>query len=954
MDPGKPRRAGAPELVARRGSKNRVMQALMVAVLIAVGSLLLLTMRSASQGQLFAVSNSPNRGSHLLSGVEDTLHLPDPALELLNRGQVGGEDDDDDDDGDDDEDSSDGDMEDGAGDKEGEVDGQEDPMSILQLEAHLEEDVIESPPAPDSRAWDDPLLVGQVHPFWGHHEGDPKEQSESSAVPARPLSAEEHARLVAEEVRMVVTGGSSEHDADGSSSQGGSASSTDGNRDSSAHNEAGVNANEGSDGARVGGLESESQQAAAQEALVRVVTGEVLEGTQGDERGEEEEVDAAGTQQGRGAGADAAAGGEAGAAPGRLGKGGAPGRKKPAQRLRPGSPEPVRKLYPYDRNFTGPAPLEEDRIRCLGSMYPWSPFREDPFVGLASKAVASSKRAVRQQQQQPRGRRGRGRDGVADAGTVEGALGPEGHVHTDVIHAYVQAQHAVAQDTGGKARAAGSQDHDSDQLAEPVLTSLSRSQWANGRFADTVSPPMSTTTASATTSSRDNRAGANAGPAARASGDSSPSMGNPSSANAAKSRPVRANSNGAGGGAARGPAVAAQPVPRAQGGRAVSGGSQGRPANGVVKEGPLQDGGSGDARGGAGHQASSHNNVGGGGSSHSNGLGRGVRQDTVEPRPTRGPRRAGPDGVATSRRRLLAHGVTLRKFCSGVRAGQASKDEHALAACLKRDECGHKSDLIYKTLQSLHGFEIFNRMPRCLTVAREANCSSMEGNPETSIEGDFTLIPQRQLTAKHATCAIVANGPVMTKWGFGKIIDRHEAVFRFNMVPIKGFAEYVGTKTTYRLFNRWRAMKLARGDWPHGRTSAGDEKWIFWSYRSNTFLDAISKAYKRDVYLTSPHFQRWMVATYFSIMKDMGRIGMGAYKCPLNLSSGVHAVFLASKLCHVVNLFGFSYTERMLASNAGHYNRKHMMHRDHSWSFDALLLRLFRYSRTINICSAVG
>jgi len=68
----------------------------------------------------------------------------------------------------------------------------------------------------------------------------------------------------------------------------------------------------------------------------------------------------------------------------------------------------------------------------------------------------------------------------------------------------------------------------------------------------------------------------------------------------------------------------------------------------------------------------------------------------------------------------------------------------------------------------------------------------------------WSVLPQTDpfKRAHYRTCAVVASAGIMRNRLFGKQIDAHDAVIRFNSAFTRGMEAYVGSKTTIRLMNR--------------------------------------------------------------------------------------------------------------------------------------------------------
>ena len=253
--------------------------------------------------------------------------------------------------------------------------------------------------------------------------------------------------------------------------------------------------------------------------------------------------------------------------------------------------------------------------------------------------------------------------------------------------------------------------------------------------------------------------------------------------------------------------------------------------------------------------------------------------------------------------------------------------------------------------------------PICHTVTRGARCSTLSGNVQSGVPtGTWRREdrPPADLPAyKWRTCAIVANGPLSKVERNGKMIDAHDAVWRFNLMPASFASGFVGSRTSVRVFNRLRGYEATGKREGRGQSMKAKpgETWMFWHSRSVAYLSDVKEKHGRARvdFLHSSHIA-WMASAYFEARKDVMQIlspfGWQRPSCPDQMSSGVQAILTALKLCGRVNLFGFSYSRRVLANRPGHSDGPHSMHTAHSWDFDVVLVRLLKLMGLIDVCTA--
>jgi hypothetical protein len=322
----------------------------------------------------------------------------------------------------------------------------------------------------------------------------------------------------------------------------------------------------------------------------------------------------------------------------------------------------------------------------------------------------------------------------------------------------------------------------------------------------------------------------------------------------------------------------------------------------------------------------------------------------------------------TSGRKLLAYRLPAGKYkplqpkCAAservkksVRAG-----EDAIVGCLKTNRCSHAIEDVFKAVQNLDGIKSLKNYVNCIIVNGQAKgCGSISGNPETYPYIGTKPPPKakKETTRTYKTCALVGNGPGLQRDGMGEIIDKHDAVIRFNTFVSSGvWQNYTGVKSTLRVFNKKRAetMKSTKNVYisstkTKDKKDVENELWIFWNYMSFPFLPPVLRANKNTA-IMAPDVIKYMVNGYFKSRSDLHRLGYKGFQCPTNVNSGIHAMYMAMQMCERVNLFGFSYSMDML--NKRNDARSPRMSRFHDWAFDTMLVRLLHLSGYVNVCTS--
>jgi len=230
-------------------------------------------------------------------------------------------------------------------------------------------------------------------------------------------------------------------------------------------------------------------------------------------------------------------------------------------------------------------------------------------------------------------------------------------------------------------------------------------------------------------------------------------------------------------------------------------------------------------------------------------------------------------------------------------------------------------------------------------------------------------LPERGERKRYASCALVGNSGALLFHERGAEIDGHEAVFRFNNAPVKGFEKNVGSKTTFQVFNS-KAVREYLGRLKKKRPKQtwsiltitdfqGGKKEIDYNCKSMTALDQAKQAQWSQILdrlqqlgnpqtfsIVAPALSYRVREVYDELQRRFEKEGLGKHE-GLKPSSGFYTFFLMREICDSIDIYGVSSREHRRENIKGevkyNYFNKYKGAKDgrHSFPLMAYVFRLF-------------
>ena len=209
---------------------------------------------------------------------------------------------------------------------------------------------------------------------------------------------------------------------------------------------------------------------------------------------------------------------------------------------------------------------------------------------------------------------------------------------------------------------------------------------------------------------------------------------------------------------------------------------------------------------------------------------------------------------------------------------------------------------------------------------------------------------------QYETCALVGNGGSVLRKKFGKYINNHDVIVRFNMAPIGGFEQHVGNRTDVWVNGHEASKRLCCIGAAKMGTHAKDH--VMWfPAKQNVIKSACEKRRIKTKALSDREIPGY-VAKMNKMRYESRRLGLGKnYDNWLQLTTGAHGLFYFLSKCRRVSVYGFSvWKERnAMGENLDQYGgRKSKVHSGnifHDWSMETNAWKILHVANVLDMCT---
>ena len=221
---------------------------------------------------------------------------------------------------------------------------------------------------------------------------------------------------------------------------------------------------------------------------------------------------------------------------------------------------------------------------------------------------------------------------------------------------------------------------------------------------------------------------------------------------------------------------------------------------------------------------------------------------------------------------------------------------------------------------------------------------------------------------RYKTCAIVGNAGHLSEKKYGRYIDNHEFIVRFNVQPVQPFSEYVGSRTSLRVANHRRSLALCcRGNFPEGKAKQNDTGVLIWYPGSqNEIMGNCRRRFPANPIMNLDLRQAKVLAGAVKDMrKNLYRLGVGPFGEWRQLTSGGHAIMFMASICDSISVYGITTYNAADKGGADHYGaaltegntrasaqtRARSGQKWHDWKGEKYVWRLLNAAGKVDICS---